>query len=169
MNCSVSFSCLFSLTDWVHSLLFVLAVKHQTLHRRWVAFSSRDNSYILRPTEDTPKTLQSACPADTVLPGLNYLKGQDPVLAMPGMLLLRLVFIHHIRISFSRVYCSLYLLLRSIANPFLIDEAYPEWLWKCLDPKVIPDDGPGGRKDRMERRARSKKNIKERNFMNTQK
>jgi hypothetical protein len=92
MNCSVSFFCLSALTDWVRSLLFVLAVKHQTLHRRWVAFSLRGMSWILRPTEDAPKIPQSACPADTVLPGLNYLKGQDPVLAMPGMLL-RLVFI----------------------------------------------------------------------------
>lgn len=26
---------------------------------------------------------QSSCPANTVLPGLNYLKGQPPVMALP--------------------------------------------------------------------------------------
>jgi large subunit ribosomal protein L54 len=75
--------------------------------------------------------LQSSCPPDTLLTGLNWLKGQEPVLAKP-------------------------------------DEEYPDWLWTILRPKEIPDDGPGGRKERMERRKQNKNNIRERNFMLTQ-
>ncbi|KAK0463556.1 mitochondrial ribosomal protein L37-domain-containing protein [Desarmillaria tabescens] len=74
---------------------------------------------------------KSSCPADTVLTGLNYLKGQEPVLAKP-------------------------------------DEEYPDWLWTLLEPRVIPDDGPGGRAERYKRRLENKQKIRERNFMLTQ-
>ncbi|THU93893.1 hypothetical protein K435DRAFT_829379 [Dendrothele bispora CBS 962.96] len=79
-------------------------------------------------TATTPK---SCCSADTVLEGLNYLKGQPPVLAKP-------------------------------------DEEYPDWLWTVTKPKVIPDDGPGGKLERYNRRLENKQRIKERNFMQTQ-
>ena len=71
------------------------------------------------------------CPADTILPGINYLKGQSPVVA-------------------------------------LADEEYPEWLWTILQPKVLEDDGPGGKFERAKRRAANKQAIKDRNFMLTQ-
>ncbi|KAF4614441.1 hypothetical protein D9613_002491 [Agrocybe pediades] len=74
---------------------------------------------------------QSSCPADTVLKGINYLKGQAPVVAQA-------------------------------------DDAYPEWLWTILKPKVYEDDGPGGKKERVERRKANRQAIKDRNFMQTQ-
>ncbi|PPR00498.1 hypothetical protein CVT24_005521 [Panaeolus cyanescens] len=74
----------------------------------------------------------SSCPPNTVLTGVNYLKGQQPVTAQP-------------------------------------DEAYPEWLWTCLQPKVYEDDGPGGKLERVKRRAANRQAIKDRNFMQTQK
>ncbi|KNZ75068.1 hypothetical protein J132_05016 [Termitomyces sp. J132] len=73
----------------------------------------------------------SSCTKDTVLTGLNYLKGQPPVLAAA-------------------------------------DEEYPEWLWTVLQPKVWPDDGPGGMAERVKRRKENKQRIKDRNFMSTQ-
>jgi len=73
----------------------------------------------------------SSCPADTVLPGVNYLKGQPPVVAQA-------------------------------------DEAYPAWLWTILKPKEYEDDGPGGKKERVERRKTNRLAIKDRNFMLTQ-
>ncbi|KAJ3860623.1 mitochondrial ribosomal protein L37-domain-containing protein [Lentinula novae-zelandiae] len=82
------------------------------------------------PNAQTP-TPKSSCPADTVLTGLNYLKNQPPVLALP-------------------------------------DEEYPPWLWAILKPKELEDDGPGGRKERLERRRENKQRIRERNFMSTQ-
>ncbi|KAF9074491.1 mitochondrial ribosomal protein L37-domain-containing protein [Rhodocollybia butyracea] len=48
------------------------------------------------------------------------------------------------------------------------DEEYPEWLWTVLRPKELEDDGPGGRKERLERRRENKQKIRERNFMSTQ-
>ncbi|KAF7300694.1 DUF155 domain-containing protein [Mycena chlorophos] len=60
-----------------------------------------------------PKIL-SVCEPETVIKGVNYLKGQGPVLARP-------------------------------------DEEYPEWLWTLLQPRVWPDDGPGGRAERATR------------------
>ncbi|KIL67134.1 hypothetical protein M378DRAFT_185837 [Amanita muscaria Koide BX008] len=74
---------------------------------------------------------QSSCPADTILTGVNYLKGQPPVLALP-------------------------------------EDQYPEWLWTILESKVYPDDGPGGKAERVKRRLDNKQRIKERNFMSTQ-
>lgn len=50
----------------------------------------------------------------------------------------------------------------------LADDAYPEWLWDVLKPKVYEDDGPGGKKERMERRKANRQSIKDRNFMQTQ-
>ncbi|KAJ7207088.1 mitochondrial ribosomal protein L37-domain-containing protein [Mycena pura] len=76
-------------------------------------------------------SLLSSCEPGTILTGVNYLKGQPPVLALP-------------------------------------DEEYPDWLWKVLEPRVWPDDGPGGRGERAERRAANKKRIKDANFMATQ-
>ena len=76
-------------------------------------------------------TPQSSCPADIILTGLNYLKSQSPVLALP-------------------------------------DDQYPEWLWTTLEPKEYPDDGPGGKGERMKRRRENKQKIKDRNFMSTQ-
>ena len=73
----------------------------------------------------------STCPADTILQGINYLKGQGPVVA-------------------------------------LADEEYPEWLWSVLEPKVLEDDGPGGKFERAKRRAANRQAIKDRNFMLTQ-
>ena len=73
----------------------------------------------------------STCPADTILPGINYLKGQAPVVA-------------------------------------LADEEYPQWLWTILQPKVLEDDGPGGKFERAKRRQANRKAIKDRNFMLTQ-
>lgn len=49
------------------------------------------------------------------------------------------------------------------------DEEYPDWLWTLLEPRVLPDDGPGGKKERYERRLENKKKLRERNFMLTQK
>ena len=48
------------------------------------------------------------------------------------------------------------------------DSEYPEWLWKLVEPKAIPDDGPGGRGERMKMRKGSKQRIKEQNFLKTQ-
>lgn len=73
----------------------------------------------------------STCLADTILPGINYLKSQPPVVA-------------------------------------LADEQYPEWLWTVLKPKVLEDDGPGGKFERAKRRAANRQAIKDRNFMLTQ-
>ncbi|KAG6831356.1 hypothetical protein H0H87_005367 [Tephrocybe sp. NHM501043] len=79
----------------------------------------------------TPVTPLSSCAQDTVLTGVNYRKGQPPVLAAA-------------------------------------DDAYPEWLWTILKPKVYPDDGPGGKAERVKRRIENKQRIKDRNFMSTQ-
>ncbi|KAL5490247.1 hypothetical protein ACEPAI_5080 [Sanghuangporus weigelae] len=82
----------------------------------------------LRKPEATPL---SSCPENTVLNGLNYLKGQEPVVAKK-------------------------------------DEEYPPWLWTILKPKPIPDDGPGGKGEKMRLRAANRQRIKEQNFLKTQ-
>ena len=66
-----------------------------------------------------------------MLVGLNYLKGQPPVVAKK-------------------------------------DEEYPPWLWDLLKPKVYPDDGPGGKGEKMRLRAANRQKIKEQNFLKTQ-
>jgi len=48
------------------------------------------------------------------------------------------------------------------------DETYPPWLWTILKPKEHQDDGPGGKKERVERRKANRQAIKDRNFMQTQ-
>ncbi|KAG6806306.1 hypothetical protein H0H93_003192 [Arthromyces matolae] len=80
---------------------------------------------------ETTKTAAGGDNTDTILEGLNYKKGQQPVLA-------------------------------------LADEEYPAWLWTVLEPKVYPDDGPGGKGERVKRRIENKRRIKDRNFMSTQ-
>lgn len=50
----------------------------------------------------------------------------------------------------------------------LEDDAYPEWLWDTLKPKVYEDDGPGGKKERVDRRRATQQAIKDQNFMQTQ-
>jgi len=65
--------------------------------------------------------------------GLNYLKDQPPVVALP-------------------------------------DEAYPDWLWKILQPKEFPPEehGPGGAAEQYRLRRENKERIKAQNFMKTQ-
>jgi large subunit ribosomal protein L54 len=48
------------------------------------------------------------------------------------------------------------------------DDQYPDWLWTLLQSKVWPDDGPGGKAERVNRRMENRKRIKDRNFMQTQ-
>ncbi|KAJ7487763.1 mitochondrial ribosomal protein L37-domain-containing protein [Mycena latifolia] len=50
----------------------------------------------------------------------------------------------------------------------LPDEEYPEWLWRVLEKREWPDDGPGGRGERAARRAANKMRIRDANFMATQ-
>ena len=88
------------------------------------------NRKIASGPSQTP-TPRSSCPADTILTGVNYLKGQLPTVAQP-------------------------------------DEAYPEWLWSTLKAKELEDDGPGGQKERAERRKANRQAIRDRNFMQTQ-
>lgn len=85
----------------------------------------------MRPWLSAASIPQSSCSADTVLTGVNYLKGQEPVLALP-------------------------------------DDQYPEWLWTVLKPKVWPEDGPGGKAERVRRKMENQRRIKDRNFMQTQ-
>ena len=86
---------------------------------------------LTKKTQNFSVGAPSTCLADTILPGINYLKGQPPVVA-------------------------------------LADEEYPKWLWTILQPKVLEDDGPGGKFERAKRRAANKQAIKDRNFMLTQ-
>ena len=99
------------------------------------ATSSADTTHFISiiVSDSSPQTTKprSSCPANTILTGANYLKGQPPVVALE-------------------------------------DDAYPEWLWDTLKPKVYEDDGPGGKKDRVERRRAIQQAIKDRNFMQTQ-
>ncbi|KAI0797498.1 mitochondrial ribosomal protein L37-domain-containing protein [Abortiporus biennis] len=87
------------------------------------------------PVEPTPSKpsaeSKSSCPENTVLTGLNWLKGQPNVVALP-------------------------------------DDAYPPWLWKLLEPKVLPDDGPGGQGEKYKMRKQRRQGIRDRNFMLTQ-
>lgn len=73
----------------------------------------------------------SSCPANTVLTGLNYLKGQPPVIALP-------------------------------------DEDYPPWLWKLLEPRVLDDDGPGGKAEKVRLRKENRQRIRDQNLLKTQ-
>ncbi|KAF8163751.1 mitochondrial ribosomal protein L37-domain-containing protein [Crassisporium funariophilum] len=95
------------------------------------ASSSSPSQPTTKPVAGATPVPRSTCSADTILPGVNYLKDQPAVVA-------------------------------------LADEEYPEWLWTILQPKVIPDDGPGGKLERSLRRTANRKAIKDRNFMLTQ-
>ena len=103
--------------------------------KQLVTFSAVLTMYVIAiivsdPSSQTIKP-RSSCPANTILTGANYLKGQPPVVALE-------------------------------------DDAYPEWLWDTLKPKVYEDDGPGGKKERVERRRATQQAIKDQNFMQTQ-
>ncbi|KAF8077553.1 mitochondrial ribosomal protein L37-domain-containing protein [Lyophyllum atratum] len=96
-----------------------------------VSYSNAAEKTKKTPAAAAPIVPLSSCTKDTVITGVNYLKGQPPVLA-------------------------------------LADEEYPEWLWTILQAKVYPEDGPGGKAERVRRRIENKQRIKDRNFMSTQ-
>ncbi|GJJ12292.1 hypothetical protein Clacol_006533 [Clathrus columnatus] len=50
----------------------------------------------------------------------------------------------------------------------LPDEEYPPWLWTIMLPKVWPEDGPGGKAEKVRLRKESRQKIKDQNFMKTQ-
>lgn len=50
----------------------------------------------------------------------------------------------------------------------MADDAYPEWLWKLLEPKQLPDDGPGGKAEKYMLRKQNRRKIRDQNFMKTQ-
>ncbi|KAI0807652.1 mitochondrial ribosomal protein L37-domain-containing protein [Fomes fomentarius] len=50
----------------------------------------------------------------------------------------------------------------------LADDAYPPWLWTLLKPKQLPDDGPGGKAEKVRLRKANRQRIREQNFMKTQ-
>ena len=50
----------------------------------------------------------------------------------------------------------------------MTDDQYPPWLWDLLKPRVYPDDGPGGRGEKMKLREANRQRIKEQNFLKTQ-
>ncbi|KAH9950223.1 mitochondrial/chloroplast ribosomal protein L54/L37 [Amylocystis lapponica] len=50
----------------------------------------------------------------------------------------------------------------------LPDDAYPDWLWTLLEPKKIPDDGPGGKAEKYKLRKQNRQRIRDQNFMKTQ-
>ncbi|KIK09502.1 hypothetical protein K443DRAFT_671401 [Laccaria amethystina LaAM-08-1] len=119
-------------------MTFLHALRRPTCLRascRMYANSSAPEKTAVKPAaakKPSPASIgPSACSEDTVLTGLNYLKGQPTVLALP-------------------------------------DKDYPEWLWTVLQPKVYEDDGPGGKLERVKRRAANRQAIMDRNFMQTQ-
>lgn len=75
----------------------------------------------------TKDVVSSSCPAGTVLTGLNYLKGEPPILAKP-------------------------------------DEEYPAWLWDLTKPKVLADDGPGGKAEKRRLRLSHRQTLKDSNL-----
>ncbi|KAH9930676.1 mitochondrial/chloroplast ribosomal protein L54/L37 [Fomitopsis serialis] len=75
--------------------------------------------------------LKSSCPEGTVLTGLNFLKGQEEVVAQA-------------------------------------DDAYPDWLWKLTGPRQLPNDGPGGKTEKVALRKENRQRIREQNFLKTQ-
>ncbi|KAF5381939.1 hypothetical protein D9757_007581 [Collybiopsis confluens] len=115
----------------LHSCLRTAHRASRTIFCRTYATSSSSAPPPAQKAKSKTHVTASSCPPDTVLSGLNYLKSQPPVLALP-------------------------------------DEEYPAWLWTILQPKEVEDDGPGGRKERIDRRKANKERIKERNFMSTQ-
>ncbi|THH15517.1 hypothetical protein EW146_g4975 [Bondarzewia mesenterica] len=82
------------------------------------------------PGEPSGSESRSMCSANTVLAGVQWLKGQPPVLA-------------------------------------LADEEYPPWLWTLLEKKELPDDGPGGKAEKVRLRRENRQRIRDQNFMKT--
>ncbi|KAI0823570.1 mitochondrial ribosomal protein L37-domain-containing protein [Trametes gibbosa] len=95
------------------------------------AAHARPESNTAPAKHDAPALADSSCAENTVLVGLNYLKGQPEVLAQA-------------------------------------DDAYPPWLWTLLQPKEIPDDGPGGKGEKIRLRKANRQRIRDQNFMKTQ-
>ncbi|KAI0665295.1 mitochondrial ribosomal protein L37-domain-containing protein [Cubamyces menziesii] len=123
---------------------FVRAVRHQLrlttfwAPRRCLATQSAPAAAAAKPQSTSastnpaePPLAKSSCGENTTLVGLNYLKGQPEVMAMP-------------------------------------DDAYPSWLWTLLEPKQLPDDGPGGKAEKVRLRKANRQRIRESNFMKTQ-
>ncbi|KAI0780466.1 mitochondrial/chloroplast ribosomal protein L54/L37 [Trametes elegans] len=120
---------------------FVQAARHQLrlnalrAPRRCLASQSAPApaAHAAHPTTkaDGPSPAKSSCTENTVLVGLNYLKGQPEVMALP-------------------------------------DDAYPRWLWSLLNPKALPDDGPGGKAEKVRLRKANRQRIREQNFLKTQ-
>lgn len=50
----------------------------------------------------------------------------------------------------------------------MADDAYPPWLWSLLSPKELPDDGPGGKAEKVRLRKANRQRIRDQNFMKTQ-
>lgn len=48
------------------------------------------------------------------------------------------------------------------------DSEYPPWVWTLLQPKELPDDGPGGKAEKVRLRKQNRQRIREQNFMKTQ-
>ncbi|CCM00491.1 uncharacterized protein FIBRA_02525 [Fibroporia radiculosa] len=48
------------------------------------------------------------------------------------------------------------------------DDAYPDWLWTLLEPKKLPEDGPGGKAEKYKLRRANRQRIRDQNFMKTQ-
>lgn len=99
--------------------------------RQRVSRGSRYLQFIFVSDNVNVGTSRSSCPEGTVLEGLAWLKGQQPVLAQA-------------------------------------DDAYPDWLWKLLEPKVLVDDGPGGKAEKVRLRKQNRQRIRDQNFMKTQ-
>ncbi|KAI0371660.1 hypothetical protein BV20DRAFT_941216 [Pilatotrama ljubarskyi] len=123
---------------------FVQALRHQLrLNAFWAprrclatqsaaaAAQAKPASGSASPKADGPALAKSSCTENTVLVGLNYLKGQPEVMA-------------------------------------LADDAYPPWLWTLLEPKELPDDGPGGKAEKVRLRKENRQRIRDQNFMKTQ-
>ncbi|KAI0723784.1 mitochondrial ribosomal protein L37-domain-containing protein [Cerioporus squamosus] len=50
----------------------------------------------------------------------------------------------------------------------MADDQYPSWLWTLLKPKELPDDGPGGKAEKVRLRKANRQRIRDQNFMKTQ-
>jgi len=48
------------------------------------------------------------------------------------------------------------------------DDAYPDWLWKLVGPRQLPNDGPGGKTEKVALRKENRQRIREQNFLKTQ-
>ncbi|RPD66594.1 hypothetical protein L226DRAFT_567004 [Lentinus tigrinus ALCF2SS1-7] len=50
----------------------------------------------------------------------------------------------------------------------MADDQYPPWLWTLLKPRELPDDGPGGKAEKVRLRKANRQRIRDQNFMKTQ-